>query len=495
MSNLHAHKSPTWETLHSSLRNFTNWDFLWLSIALLPLLVMAFLVPISMEDYWWYLRLGKDIISEGVIPNIDTYSFTHAGEPIINLTWLSAVLLWLTYSTGGITGTFLLRWLVIGLSYGILWNLVRQCGVGARMATLLVIVAGLSGSNNWSFRPQMFIYPLFMFVLSILWNWQNSRNKSLWGLPIIALLWANLHGSFLMIFILAFPAFLFGNGDRKALTKWVFAAFFATLINPYGLILWGSILHSLISPLSLNLSSEWLPPTNQGWQMNIFFGWLLILIPLSSISSKKLTAVEWLWLLGVGWMSLSGLRFVIWELFIFSLCTARLLSGLEISWIETSSAPKKPYTNFVIGILILALSFVALPGLRESIGANDLPAINSDTPIAATAWLAEHNELPGPMWNDVSHGSYLIFALPSRPVWIDTRFEMIYPASQYLKFREIARAQPAWENLLREEGINLLFLSTDRQSGLIQAVKASDQWCEQYQDKAAVIFSRCKPIQ
>lgn len=476
-------------------RSLISQDFLWLSITLLPLLLIAFILPISMQDYWWYLRLGKDIVSGGVIPNVDTYSFTHAGEPIINLTWLSAVLLWLTYSTGGITGTFLLRGLVIGLSYGTLWILVRQCGVGARMASLMVIVAGLSGSNNWTFRPQMFVFPLFMFVLLILWNWQTGRNKHLWALPLIAMLWANLHGSFLMVFILAFPAVLFGKGDRKALSQWIFAAFLGTLINPYGLILWRSILHSLISPMSLNLSSEWLPPTNQGWQMNIFFGWLLILIPLASISPQKLTVIEWLWLLGLGWMSLSGLRFVIWELFIFSLCTARLLSGLAISWIETSSESKKLFSNFTLGILILALSLVVLPGLRESIGVKGLPTIYPDTPIAATEWLAKHDELPGPMWNDVSYGSYLIFALPSRPVWIDTRFEMIYPASEYLKFGEIANAKPNWENLLQEDGINLLFLSVDSQPLLIHAAEASDQWCEPYQDKIVVIFSRCKPIQ
>jgi len=470
-------------------------DFLWLSITLLPLLLIALLLPISMQDYWWYLRLGKDIVSGGTIPHIDTYSFTHAGEPIINLTWLSAVLLWLIYSAGSITGTFLLRGLVVGLSYGVLWVLVRQCGAGNRIASLLVIVAGLSGSNNWTFRPQMLIFPLFMFALLILWNWQMGRNKNLWALPLIAMLWTNLHGSFLMIFILAFPAILFGKGDRKVLSKWLFAAFLATLINPYGIYLWESILHSLIAPISLNLSTEWLPSTNQGWQMNIFFGWLLILIPLASISSKKLTTLEWLWLLGVGWMSLSGLRFVIWELFIFSLCTARLLSGLETSWIETSSAPKKPFVNLLLGTVFLMLSFVALPGLRESMGVKKLPTIYPDTPIAATAWLAEHDELPGPMWNDVSYGSYLIFALPSRPVWIDTRFEMIYPASQYVKFREIAHAEPAWETLLQREGINLLFLSIDNQPILIQAIKMSNQWCEQYRDQTAVIFSRCNPIQ
>jgi hypothetical protein len=445
-----------------------------------------------MQDYWWYLRLGKDIVSGGIIPNVDTYSYTHAGEPIINLTWLSAVFLWLTYSSGGITFTFLLRGLLIGLTYGLLWILIRQCGLGVRIASLLVIAAGLSGSNNWSLRPQMFILPIFVLTLLILWEWQYGHKKIVWVLPIISVLWANLHGSFLLIFILVIPAILFGKGVRKTLIVWTFAAFLTTFINPYGYNLWTSVLRSLISPHSLNLSTEWFPPTNQGWQMNIFFGWLLLLIPLASISTKKLGVVEWLWLLGLGWLSLSGLRFVIWELFIFTLCTAQLLTGVNVQWIEYSNMPKSSIKNFLIGLLILTLSLIALPGLREKFGVMEPSPINPDTPIAAATWLADHDELPGPIWNDVSYGSYLIFALPSRPVWIDTRFEMIYPASEYLKFREIARADPAWENLLLEDGVNLLFLSLVNQPRLVQTIESSNQWCEQYRDDVAVIFSRCE---
>jgi hypothetical protein len=77
-------------------------------------------------------------------------------------------------------------------------------------------------------------------------------------------------------------------------------------------------------------------------------------------------------------------------------------------------------------------------------------------------------------------------------VWIDTRFEMIYPASEYLKFREIARADPAWEKLLLEDGVNLLFLSLVNQPRLVQTIESSNQWCEQYRDDVAVIFSRCE---
>jgi hypothetical protein len=40
----------------------------------------------------------------------------------------------------------------------------------------------------------------------------------------------------------------------------------------------------------------------------------------------------------------------------------------------------------------------------------------------------------------------------------------------------------------------LLMLSLNSQKTLVEAVKDSDLWCEQYRDETAVIFSRCEPI-
>src|SRR3972149_768077 len=136
-----------------------SYDFLWLGIALFPLLIIAILLPIQPHDYWWYLRLGKDILETGAVPVVDTYSSLQAGQPIVYQSWLAAVCLWLVYKVGGIPFTALLLTLLIGLTYMMLWMMMRQGGVGPRLAALLILLAGLSGSNNWGVRPQMFAYP------------------------------------------------------------------------------------------------------------------------------------------------------------------------------------------------------------------------------------------------------------------------------------------------------------------------------------------------
>jgi hypothetical protein len=91
-------------------------------------------------------------------------------------------------------------------------------------------------------------------------------------------------------------------------------------------------------------------------------------------------------------------------------------------------------------------------------------------------------------------GSYLLFSLPSRPIWLDSRFYP-FPPEQMDEYVRISQGSSDWETVFQKEGINLLLLSLARQPRLIENVEASNAWCEQYRDPYAIIFSRCEPIQ
>src|SRR5574342_88101 len=129
------------------------YDFLWLSLALLFLLPIAFFLSITPHDYWWYVRIGKDIVQTGAIPTVDTFSYTYACRPIFYQPWLSAVIFWLAHSFGGATLTFLLRGVCIAIAYALIWTLMREAGTATKIATFLTILLGLSSSMNWSMRP------------------------------------------------------------------------------------------------------------------------------------------------------------------------------------------------------------------------------------------------------------------------------------------------------------------------------------------------------
>jgi hypothetical protein len=466
-------------------------NFLWLSLALFILLSLAFLLPIEPHDYWLYLRIGQDTLRLGAVPQYDTLTFTRSGQPVFYQSWLAAVLFWLIYATGGLTLTFLLRGLLLALAYGLLWYLMIQQGAGPRLSSFLLLLAALAGSNNWSMRPQIFAYPLFVATLWVLWNWQRGKEQTLWLLPLLSALWANLHGSFILLFLLGGVAWLLGEGKRSSLFVWITISLAAALINPHGIQVFGYVVGMLRSPADQLFSAEWRPPANEGWQMNLFFAWLLLFAPLVAFSSRRLSRLEWGWFLLFGWLALSGLRYVIWFLNILAVLTAALLQDGGRRWLDRPPAAIRPRLNLAIGSLLLLLPLSLLPGLRQAWWPSaPAPYSLSNTPVAATRWLSAHPSLPGPLWSGYVFGSYLSFALPSRPVWIDTRF-YLYPPSQWQRYQAIARAEYNWETLLAEEKVNLLMISVANEPRLLAAVSASPHWCLQYRDEYAAIYLRC----
>jgi hypothetical protein len=268
-----------------------------------------------------------------------------------------------------------------------------------------------------------------------------------------------------------------------------------TLLNPRGLELWNHVYFMLTYPSNQQYSLEWQPPRNAGWQMNIFFAWVLLFAPLATLSTRKLSWMEWVWFLGFGWLAVSGTRYVIWFLFILVVLTAAPLADVTRGKLDPPVKVSSALFNIILACLFIPLPLFYLPGIRETWWTQAPSAYAADaTPFGAEKWLKEHPDVPGPLWNDYVFGSYLLFSLPSRPIWLDSRFYP-FPPDQMDEYVRISQGSSDWETVFQKKGINLLLLSPARQPRLIENVEASNAWCEQYRDPYAIILSRCEPIQ
>ncbi len=496
---------------------------LWLGLVLSIALAIAFLLPVTPQDYWWYLRIGRDTLASGAIPHVDTLTYTQAGSPVVYFSWGAALLFWLIYQLGGLSLTLVVRGLLVALAYFLVWRTSRRLGAGRLGAALVLLLAVLVSSNNWSVRPQLFAYPLFALAVYILYRWQNGQKlpippdradhpgnlpkngvrpplmsrlfrpqreggKIVLWLPLISLAWVNLHGSFVMLILLVGAALVFGRGDRRLLALAAAGVLLATFVNPRGPGSWGYVFNSLTVTSSQQFSAEWRPPLNTGWQMNLFFLWLLGFPLLAAFSPRKPARLEWAWFLGFGFLALWGERYVIWFVLILAVLTAGLLADWEKKFLGNPK-PGSPALNLTLILALLLLPLALLPGVRESWWPQ-APAATEDTPIAATHWLAAHPDLPGPLWSEIGFSSYLEFALPERPVWIDTRFE-VFPVQQWQQYQAITDATWDWQALLSASGANLLMVSVTQQPDLLQALEHQSAWCRLYRDDIAVIYQPC----
>jgi hypothetical protein len=461
---------------------------LWLGLVLSIALAIAFLLPVTPQDYWWYLRIGRDTLAAGAVPQVDMLSYTQAGSPVVYFSWGAAVLFWLVYKVGDLTLTVLVRGLLVVLAYSVAWLTARRLGAGRIGAALVLLLAVLASSNNWSMRPQLFAYPLFCLALYLLYRWQNGSGKAVWWLPLISLLWVNLHGSFIMLILLTGAALVFGRGDKRQLLIAFVGILLATLVNPHGVGSWTYVFNSLTVASSQKFSVEWRPPVNSGWQMNLFFLWLLAFPLLAALSPRKLNRLEWAWFLGFGFLALWGVRYIIWFVFILAVLTAPILATWEKQYLGDPK-PGSLALNLAMCLVFLLLPLALLPGVRV-VWWPQAPAATENTPMAAAEWLAARPDLPGPLWSEIGFSSYLEFALPERQVWIDTRFE-VFPIGQWQQYENITSATWNWQELLEETRANLLLVSVKEQPVLLKAMDNQTTWCEIYHDKVAVIYSHC----
>ncbi len=341
-------------------------------------------------------------------------------------------------------------------------------------------------------RPQLFAYPLFALMLWELWRWLRGERPHPWWFFGLMVLWVNLHGSFVLGFLLLGAALVGGGGARKPLAISLGMMTLASLLNPRGWGAWQYVWTLLRNPASQQLGAEWQSPTWGTWQGALFFavlGGLAVLIGWQMRRGNvRLSGAEWLWLAGFGAMGLSAVRYGIWFALVAAPIAAKLLAPVIPPRFRAETRGI-PALNGAFLALFVILPLMFLPGVRAGWWVDAPPVLSPDTPVAAAQWLADHPELPAGLWHDLAFSSYLIFALPERPVWIDTRFEL-YPLSQWDDYRAIAAARADWAARLDATGVGVLMLNPVATPELVAAVAQSPRWREVYRDDTAIIFEK-----
>jgi hypothetical protein len=114
--------------------------------------------------------------------------------------------------------------------------------------------------------------------------------------------------------------------------------------------------------------------------------------------------------------------------------------------------------------------------------------LSPNTPVEAVDFLCDLPET-GRVFHTEVYGSYMIWACPGVPVFVDTRFEL-YPEEQWMDLLALLMARYDWQAILDRYGIDTLLLPRERLEQLIEAATAAPAWERVHEDDQAVILRR-----
>ena len=176
----------------------------WALVAVLCCLVyLQASAPVTTNDLFWHINTGEHLLAAGEFPERDVFSYT-AGHLEWNLhEWLTQVVFYGLYKTGGFP---LLRLLTGLLSVGILlgvFHLARRQTRHDLPALLAVMAFAVLGTTRFQTRPTLFTMALFLVLVTWLAS-HRGRWRSYHAALMVTLVvaWVNLHSVGLLALVI-----------------------------------------------------------------------------------------------------------------------------------------------------------------------------------------------------------------------------------------------------------------------------------------------------
>ena len=404
-------------------------------------------------DFGWHLQAGNYIRANG-IPAHDIFTYTARNFSWIDHEWGNDVILSFLYQHGG--------YLLASVFYAGLWTTaIFIIGRSLGLATLLLATIALLPYAG--IRPLVWSLLGFGLLLKLV---ARGSNKAKLLIPLLFIPWANLHAGFVIGFI--YLAYVAITKRSKSWGLVLLACVLASFINAYGPRLYIEIARTLLDPTLHKQIAEWEP--------------LYILVP------------SWAYIIVwcSGFWLFSKNKISNWYGFDSLLLLAGLSSSRNITlFVIGSMAHTDYYLKKAASMLPKKLSRISKLVLSTIISAAILSIIfgliisflplsprENAYPVQAATYLEQRGCEGGNLFNDYDYGGYLIWKLPSQPVYIDGRMpswrdpngvKYLDTYFNVLKSAKTRQAQFSRYNircvLLSRSGTNLPMLKQLKKSG------------------------------
>lgn len=490
-------------------------------VALLATLVFT---PLSVKllgdaGIGWHIRTGQLILANHAVPRVDPFSSSMAGQPWFAWEWLYDVAAGELGAKLGLNGVVWLTAVVIATVFSLLFQMLMRRGVDLTVALLLVLLALAASMIHFLARPHV-----VSWLFTLIWYWilessehgafsTRSRRK-LWLLPLLMLVWVNLHGGFLVGFILLAIFWL------AAMWKWLtakdggmedvlrgitarkraldllwtgMASLAASLANPFGWRLYVHIYTYLSSRFLMDHIEEFQSPNFHGIAQRCFLALALITLAALALrdSRKNLPLSSLLTILFSVYAGLYASRNIPVSSLLLVLTVVPLISWATsargfLHRMQQMELRQRGHL-WPMAAVIVTLFIAANSGRVGSKTVMDAHFDPKRMPVQAVSFISE-NRVPGPILSPDSWGGYLIYRLyPTQRTVIDDRHD--FYGEEFLKsYLKTIHAEADWGAFIEEYQLSCLLLP--RNSPLASVLIEGHAWKAIYTDDVAIAFVR-----
>jgi hypothetical protein len=489
-------------------------------VALLGVLVFTPLAVKLLGDagIGWHIRDGQQILAAHAIPRVDSFSSTMAGEPWFAWEWLYDVVVGKLETAAGLNGVVWFTAAAIAAVFASLFRFVIVRGANLFIALALVLLAVSASMIHFLARPHVMSW---LFTLAWFWILDSAEREAIdrpsappgWrlrALPPLMLIWANVHGGFLVglvllgIFWLAAIWNWFTAKENRveeslrkiAAGKWSWGLLWvgllslaASLVNPYGWNLYSHVYSYLTNRFLMNHIDEFQSPNFHGVAQKCFLALLLVALAILWQKGAKLRASEGLTVLFSVYAGLFASRNIPVSSILLVMVVAPLVPATRLieRFSQRMQAVELGLRGHVWPIIavVAPLAIAANGGKAGSRALMDAHFDPTRMPVEAVNYLATH-DAKGPALSPDYWGGYLIYRLyPATRVVVDDRHDL-YGERFFRSYLKMVHVQDGWEEFLRENHPGYLLLPRD--AALTSILFRAPQWKDVYKDDVAVIF-------
>jgi hypothetical protein len=460
-------------------------------------------------DTGYHVRAGEYILETLSIPRMDMFSFLDPPPAWTAHEWLSEIIMALAHDALGLTGIVIFFAFILSTTYYLHFKFLQKESNHILLLTGMALLVIASSVIHFLARPHLFSLLFVVIWYFVLDSYQYRNRNYLYFLPLLMVIWVNLHGAFIIGFVLLGTYFIgniiyyFFNKDVKKDTHTSKAkAFFvvgivclaASLINPYGY-------HILLFPFDFVTNQYILAHVREFQAANfqdfhVYKYLFLIMLAVLMTSRLRLNLIELILVLGFTCMSLYSARNIPMFTIILAPILIRRLDDMTrqsnnrlISFLNNRSSNFMETERKTKGFLwpALALCLVIFVAAAGGVKHSFDPEVK---PVAAVEFL-KNEHITGNMFNDDEIGDYIIYAAyPQYRVFFDGRNDM-YGLEHMQDYLRVLRLGYEWQDVLEKYDIQWIFFNAD--SLLSRYLLEREDWHLIYADQVAHIYVRDIP--